>query len=145
MAASTCAFTPSAAASADSARDFEAAWKAARASYWLGTRGPERERRAALERGIKAGELAVAIDASSGKTLWNTQGREGENASILGSPSWLLASTTDGNLVIARASPQKYDEVRRYQVSDSAMWAHPAIAQGSIVTKGVDKVVCWRW
>ena len=40
----------------------------------------------------------VAIDAASGKTLWNTQGREGENASILGSRSWLLASTTDGNL-----------------------------------------------
>jgi hypothetical protein len=52
------------AARAESARDFEAAWKAARACYWLGTRGPERERRAALERGIKAGELAVAIEAS---------------------------------------------------------------------------------
>ena len=38
----------------------------------------------------------VAIDAASGKTLWNTQGREGENASMLGSRSWLLASTTDG-------------------------------------------------
>jgi outer membrane protein assembly factor BamB len=46
----------------------------------------------------------VAIDATSGKTLWNTQGREGENASMLGSRAWLLASTTDGNLVVARAN-----------------------------------------
>jgi len=85
----------------------------------------------------------VAIDAKSGKTLWNTQGREGENASMLGSPSWLLASTTDGNLVVARANPQKYEEVRRYQVAESAMWAHPAIAGGSIIVKDVDKVICW--
>lgn len=87
----------------------------------------------------------VAIDAASGKTLWNTQGREGENASMLGSRAWLLASTTDGNLVVARANPQKYEEVRRYQVAQSAMWAHPAVAGRSIIVKDVDKVICWSF
>jgi outer membrane protein assembly factor BamB len=87
----------------------------------------------------------VAIDAASGKTLWNTQGREGENASMLGSPSWLLASTTDGNLVVARANPQKYEEVRRYQIAPSAVWAHPAITGRSIIVKDVDKVICWSF
>jgi tetratricopeptide (TPR) repeat protein len=43
--------------------DFEAAWKLARAQYWLGTQGlPQRERRAALEAGIAAGRRAVAIN-----------------------------------------------------------------------------------
>jgi outer membrane protein assembly factor BamB len=87
----------------------------------------------------------VAIDATSGKTLWSTQGREGENASILGSRSWLLASTTDGNLVVARANPQKYEEVRRYQIAQSALWAHPAITGSSIIVKDVDKVICWSF
>ena len=87
----------------------------------------------------------VAIDPTSGKTLWNTQGREGENASMLGSRSWLLASTTDGNLVVARADPQKYGEVRRYQIAQSALWAHPAITGGSIIVKDVDKVTCWNF
>jgi outer membrane protein assembly factor BamB len=87
----------------------------------------------------------VAIDATSGKTLWNTEGREGENASILGSRSWLLASTTDGILVVARANPQKYEEVRRYQITQSALWAHPAIAGNSIIVKDVDKVICWSF
>jgi outer membrane protein assembly factor BamB len=87
----------------------------------------------------------VAIDATSGTTLWNTQGREGENASMLGSRSWLLASTTDGNLVVARANPQKYEEVRRYQIAQSALWAHPAIAGSSIIVKDVDKVICWSF
>ena len=87
----------------------------------------------------------VAIDAASGKTLWHTQGREGENASMLGSRSWLLASTTDGALVVARANPQKYEEVRRYQIAPSAVWAHPAIAGRSIIVKDVDKVICWSF
>ena len=87
----------------------------------------------------------VAIDAASGKTLWATEGREGENASMLSSPSWLLASTTDGTLVVARANPQKYEEVRRYQIAPSALWAHPAITGRSIIVKDVDKVICWSF
>lgn len=43
------------------ANDFEAAWKLARASYWLGTEGPEEGRRRALERGVAAGEQAAAL------------------------------------------------------------------------------------
>jgi outer membrane protein assembly factor BamB len=87
----------------------------------------------------------VAIDAATGKTLWTTQGREGENASMMGNPSWLLASSTDGNLVVARANPQKYEEVRRYQVADSAVWASAAIAGNSIVIKDTDKLICWNF
>jgi tetratricopeptide (TPR) repeat protein len=46
-------------------KDFEAAWKVARARYWLGTNGlPERDRRGALEAGVVAGKAAAAIDTN---------------------------------------------------------------------------------
>ncbi|HEX7780680.1 MAG TPA: PQQ-binding-like beta-propeller repeat protein [Vicinamibacterales bacterium] len=86
-----------------------------------------------------------ALDPSSGKQLWTTEGRAGDNASLMGNRSWLLVSTTDGDLIVARPGTSKFDEVRRYQVSDSALWAHPAVAQQSIVVKGVEKVICWSW
>jgi hypothetical protein len=44
------------------ARDFEAAWKLARARYWLGGRAPEAERKGLLEAGIAAGRAAVAVE-----------------------------------------------------------------------------------
>jgi hypothetical protein len=43
-------------------RDFESAWKLGRASYWIGTQGPEARRREALERGTDAGRRASTID-----------------------------------------------------------------------------------
>jgi hypothetical protein len=49
-----------AAALAANPHDFDAAWKLARADYWLGGHAPERERRAILENGIEAGRKAVA-------------------------------------------------------------------------------------
>jgi hypothetical protein len=64
---------------------------------------------------------------------------------MLGNRSWLLASTTDGNLIVARANPQKYEEVRRYQIAQSAVWAQPAIIGNSIIVKDVDKVICWSF
>lgn len=42
-------------------RDFESAWKLARARYWLGGHASENERRAFLEQGIAAARTAVAI------------------------------------------------------------------------------------
>ena len=74
-----------------------------------------------------------------------TEGREGENASMLGNASWLLASTTDGNLVVARTSPREYDAVRRYQVAQSAMWAHPAVTADSIIVKDVGNLIRWSF
>ena len=43
-------------------RDFEAAWKLARARYWLGGHAPEAERKGFLESGIEAGRSAAAIE-----------------------------------------------------------------------------------
>jgi tetratricopeptide (TPR) repeat protein len=42
-------------------QDFEAAWKLARADYWLGGHAPEAERRAFLEQGVEAGQKAAAL------------------------------------------------------------------------------------
>jgi hypothetical protein len=49
------------AARAASGQDFEAAWKLARISYWLGTHGDQHARRVALERGVAAGTQAAAM------------------------------------------------------------------------------------
>jgi len=43
-------------------KDFESAWKLARAKYWLGGHAPQAERKALLEEGIAAGRAAVAIE-----------------------------------------------------------------------------------
>jgi tetratricopeptide (TPR) repeat protein len=42
--------------------DYESAWKLARASYWIGTQGPEPQRRATLEHGVTAGRAATRLE-----------------------------------------------------------------------------------
>jgi len=47
-----------------SANNFEAAWKLARADYWIATSGPDKDRKDAREKGVKAGDLAIKLDPS---------------------------------------------------------------------------------
>ena len=84
-----------------------------------------------------------ALDSATGKTLWTTDGRQGENASLIAAASFLLIATTNGELVVARANPAKFEEVRRYKIADSAVWAHLALAPRALLVKDVDKLICW--
>ncbi len=43
-------------------KDFESAWKLARARYWLGGHAPDGERKAFLESGIAAARAAIALE-----------------------------------------------------------------------------------
>ena len=86
----------------------------------------------------------VALDPETGKTLWSTRGREGDNASIIRAGEWLLLSTTNSELIVARALPSKLEEVKRYAVAESPTWAHPAVAGRTIVVKDAERVIVWK-
>lgn len=86
----------------------------------------------------------VALDSRTGRTLWSTRGREADNASFIRAGQWLLIGTTNSELIVARPSAERFDEVTRYTVADSAMWAHPALAGRTIAVKDVDRLVVWE-
>ncbi|MBM3809983.1 MAG: hypothetical protein FJW22_17585 [Acidimicrobiia bacterium] len=86
-----------------------------------------------------------AIDAATGNTLWLSKGREAENASIVRAGDYLLLSTTNSELIVARANPVAYQEVKRYVVAASAMWAHPAFTGRTIIVKDVDTLTAWTF
>ena len=86
-----------------------------------------------------------AIDAASGKTLWLSKGREADNASIVRAGNFLLFSTTNSELVVAKPSTTAFEEVKRYTIADSATYAHPAYVGRNIVVKDVDKLTVWSF
>jgi len=84
-----------------------------------------------------------ALDLATGKTLWSTRGREGENAALIATSTHLLLSTTNAELIVARPNAAKFEEIRRYTVANSPVWAHPALAPRALLIKDADKLICW--
>ncbi len=85
----------------------------------------------------------VALDARTGKILWATAGREADNAAILLAGDRLLLLTSDGELIVAKASPAAFEQLRRYTVAKSPTWAHPVAAGKRILVKDADSLTQW--
>ena len=79
-----------------------------------------------------------AVDMKTGKTLWTTRGREAENAALAVAGPWLLATTTEGELIVARRDAGRFDLVKRYTIADSPVWAHPVPAGRGVLIKAAE-------
>jgi outer membrane protein assembly factor BamB len=85
------------------------------------------------------------VDLRSGKTLWTTRGREAENAALVLAGGLILATTTEAELIVARADAAKFDLVRRYTIADSPIWTHPAPAGTGVLIKDEETLSYWTF
>ncbi len=77
-----------------------------------------------------------AIDADTGKTLWRSPGRMGENAAIVNlRGKVLLLLTNDANLIVLPVNAKEYAPTAHYTVADSPTWAHPVVIGNRILIK----------
>lgn len=86
-----------------------------------------------------------ALDVRTGRTLWMSEPRQGDNAAplLLGDHVLLLRDT--GELIVAEASSTDFRPVRRYQVSDSATYTHPLVLADGIVVKDATTLSLLGW
>jgi len=85
----------------------------------------------------------VALDARTGKSVWATAGREGENAVVLTTGDKLFLLTNDAELIVARASNTGFEQLRRYTVAKSPTWAHPILSGKRILIKDTETLALW--
>ncbi len=84
----------------------------------------------------------VCVDAATGTAKWSQAGFP-ENASIISLGGQLLVHTSPGELLLVQASPQKYVEQGRVQVSGRT-WNFPAYSQGILYVKDNRQVAAIR-
>jgi outer membrane protein assembly factor BamB len=85
-----------------------------------------------------------AVDAATGKTLWLSEGRQGDNAAVLATRDVLLLLTPAGELTVAKKDAKAFAPVATYTVASSATWAHPALVGSTLLVKDAETVAQWR-
>jgi outer membrane protein assembly factor BamB len=88
------------------------------------------------------GEL-FAMDLTTGKTLWTSDGRLGDNASLVETGNVIWALTSQSELLAFRASDKQFDLLAHYKVAETASWAHPVILAGGVLVKDESKLTLW--
>jgi outer membrane protein assembly factor BamB len=93
----------------------------------------------------RRGQL-VTLDAATGKTLWQSDGRLGDNASVWASATHLLVLTTDSTLIVFEKKPDgALAERARHTVADTPTWASPAFTRRGVLIKDASAVALWTW
>ena len=85
----------------------------------------------------------VAVDLTSGKTLWTSEGRQAAKAALQRAGSLVFSLESDGELVVARESTTIFDVVKRYKVADQETWSQPVISGNRIFVKDVSTLTLW--
>ena len=80
------------------------------------------------------------LDARSGKTLWSSNGREGDNAAMVIAGQLLFSLTDGAELIVARCDPKQFEIVKKYSVAQSPTWAHPVIVSNRVLIKDVSSL-----
>ncbi len=84
------------------------------------------------------------VDARTGKTMWLTEGREGDNAAMIAVDSLLFLLTDDAEMTIARVNPQRFEVVKKFTVASSPTWAHPVILNDALLIKDAASLTLWK-
>jgi len=82
------------------------------------------------------------IELKSGKVLWDEAGFGAGTVTLAGDR--LLILRENGELVLARASPEKFVPGPRAKVLTGVVRAYPAIADGMLYARSEDTLVCVR-
>ncbi|MEW6207124.1 MAG: PQQ-binding-like beta-propeller repeat protein [Acidobacteriota bacterium] len=85
------------------------------------------------------------LDAETGKTLWTSAGRQGDNAALLAAGEWLFSLNTDAELIVFKAGAAGLELIRKYAAASSATWAHPVITSAGVLIKDASSLAAWSF
>jgi outer membrane protein assembly factor BamB len=92
----------------------------------------------------KKGQV-FCLDAATGRTVWLSDGRQGENASLVAAGTRLLVLTTDGELLVVDAAAPAFATLRRWSVASTATWAHLAVVPEGVLVKDAESLALLRF
>ena len=92
----------------------------------------------------KRGQL-FCLDATTGKTAWLSEGRQGENAALVAGGGRVFVLTTDADLLVLPQRGDTFAPARRYRVAESPTWAHPVVTSEGVLVKDRDSLAYLRF
>lgn len=92
----------------------------------------------------RRGQL-FALDAATGKTVWLSEGRQGDNAALVVGGGALYVLTTESELIVTPQGGNTFSPTRTYLVAQSPTWAHPVVGDEGVLVKDFESLVRLRF
>jgi outer membrane protein assembly factor BamB len=91
------------------------------------------------------GGMFFCVDSKSGKTLWTSDPKQGDNAVIYISGELLFLLKDNAEWIVARATGSAFQPLRTYHVAESATYASPLMLSNGMVIKDSTSLSFLTW
>jgi outer membrane protein assembly factor BamB len=94
-------------------------------------------------------DILTCLDATTGERKWK-DGRYGYGQLLLAGSAgpagtgYLVILSGDGELALVKATPERHEELGRFQAIKGKTWNHPAIADGKILVRNAEEMACFQ-
>jgi hypothetical protein len=82
---------------------------------------------------------------ASGRELWVTEEKFGQYWSLVSNGTLILALDQKGELLLIRASPERFDLLDRRRVSTAQTWAHLVVCGDEVFIREQRAIAAYRW
>jgi outer membrane protein assembly factor BamB len=90
-------------------------------------------------------QRALCIDLATGAEKWTTGESFGKYWSMVAQADRILALDERGELILFKATPEKFDVFSRRKVADSDAWAHLAVDGSELYIRELKSLSLWDW
>jgi outer membrane protein assembly factor BamB len=83
------------------------------------------------------------LNAATGKVVWLTEGRAGDNATLVQTKGLLFLLTDEAKLIVARKGPRSFEPLKTYAVADNLIMTYPVVSGRQILIKDSEGLALW--
>ena len=85
--------------------------------------------------------ILACLDANTGEQKWKG-GRYGYGQIMLAGDH-VIVLTEDGEVVLVKATPERHEEVGRFEAISGKTWNHPVIAEGRLLVRNIQEMAAF--
>jgi outer membrane protein assembly factor BamB len=93
--------------------------------------------------GLSERASLFCLNAQTGQEAWTAKDKLSPFGSVIDAGSVLIALSEKNGLIVFKPGDKQYEELARYKVSDTPIYAHPVIAGNRIFIKDKDALTLW--
>lgn len=95
--------------------------------------------------GIDDGRTLNCLDLATGKTRWRSaRSADYGHGQILRVGGLLLVQAESGNVALVRATPERFEELTRFQALDGKTWNNPALSGAYLLVRNDEQAACYE-
>jgi outer membrane protein assembly factor BamB len=84
------------------------------------------------------------LNSTTGQTAWIDDAINSDFATIVDCGTVLIGFPSTGNLIVLKPDPKAYNEIAKYKVAETAVYAFPVIAGNSIYVKDAETLMLYK-